>query len=212
MCTECIEGYTYSSSESLNQCLECERKCPNHTHMLHPCNSTHNIECVPNKHSGIPVKENIKTKSSNAITIGVGCGGAVLVVLTIACICIFVKRRTYRSPTNLTPLLNALMRDSLQDDDGINWQKFFNLFQHKIDVLPDWEHFIRTLFTLSEKAENGERAVNEAKVKHEQDQYHSRLYYVLMKWTHCFNNDNDVEMFNILCAAVNKHKMRPVTI
>ncbi|XP_076087542.1 uncharacterized protein LOC143057957 isoform X2 [Mytilus galloprovincialis] len=162
-CTACIQGYTYSPSESLDPCLECDRKCPNHTHMLHPCNSTHNIECVPNKHLGIPVKENTETKSSVNLAIGLGCGGAVLVVLIIACICILVKRRTnmstarhrtFRNPsfrTTFTPLLKSLMGECLQDDNRINWQKFFNLFQQKIDVLPDWEHFIRTLFKLFQK-------------------------------------------------------------
>ncbi|XP_071145500.1 tumor necrosis factor receptor superfamily member 5-like isoform X1 [Mytilus edulis] len=222
-CRKCLEGSTYSSSESIKPCLECTRNCPNGTHMQYLCNTTHDMACEVNKESEGPIKENIKMKGTTAIAIGTVCGVFLSVIIII--IVVTVRRRSVRLNSNITvdnrsvvfmasviPLLDELKTESQQDDDRINWEKFFNRFCSDIDVLPDWEHFIRTLFSLSGLAEKGHQAVNEAKEAYDQEQYRSRLYYALIKWKNYNYDDSDSEKFRVLCQAVNKHKKGAVKI
>ncbi|VDI55104.1 tumor necrosis factor receptor superfamily member 11B, partial [Mytilus galloprovincialis] len=182
-CRKCLEGSTYSSSESIKPCLECTRNCPNGTHMQYLCNTTHDMACEANKESEGPIKENIKMKGTTAIAIGTICG--VLLSVIIIIIVVTVRRRSVRLNSNITaasviPLLDELKTESQQALSGL--------------------------------AEKGHQAVNEAKEAYDQEQYRSRLYYALIKWKNYNYDDSDSEKFRVLCQAVNKHKKGAVKI
>ncbi|CAC5392432.1 unnamed protein product [Mytilus coruscus] len=118
-----------------------------------------------------------------------------------------------RNPNNDMPLVNRqdvgsilenILKTSLRSGDEIDWESFFNTFSIKVTVLPDWEQFIRTLFTLTDSG-RGQETVNEAKEYYDRDQYHSRLFHALTKWKERCYRENDTVMYGILCNAVDTH-------
>ncbi|VDI33851.1 tumor necrosis factor receptor superfamily member 5 [Mytilus galloprovincialis] len=236
-CKPCTNGTSYNPAQSLDPCHQCTTSCPNNTEMWHPCNTTHNMACIPDREMMHVV---VESDSSTYLKAGMGSCVGFIVVLCSIC---FIKRRRQgteksdqssnpsngisminRNPSTDIPTVNrntsnnvALVKTQdvssimenirkicLRSGDDIDWETFFNIFPRKVTVLPDWEQFIRTLFTLT-GSERGQDTVNEAKESFDREKYHSRLFHALTIWKQCCYRGNDTVMYEILCYAVNTH-------
>ncbi|XP_052081819.1 tumor necrosis factor receptor superfamily member 5-like isoform X2 [Mytilus californianus] len=226
-CKPCTNGSSYNPAQSLEPCHQCMTSCPNNTEMWYPCNTTHNMACIPDKEVMHVV---VESGPSTYLKAGMGSGVGFIVALCTIC---FIKRRRQGTeknhqlgnPNNGISLINSDSRNNislvnrqdvssilenirkicLRSGDEIDWDCFFNKFPSTVTVLPDWQQFIRTLFSLSVSG-RGQETVNEAEERHEQKLFHSRLFYALNKWKECCYKDNDTVMYGILCEAVITHQ------
>lgn len=211
-CKPCTNGSSYNPAQSLDPCHQCTTSCSNDTEMLYSCNTTHNMACTPDRDVVS------KSDSNNYLTAGMGSGMGFVVVLCSIC---FFKRRKKGTQSSdqssnhfndmsmvirqdFSSVLENIRQTCLRSGDDIDWERFFSIFSIKVIVLPDWEQFIRILFTLA-GSERGQETVNEAKESVDREKYHSRLFHALTIWKQCCYRENDTVMYGILCNAVNTH-------
>ncbi|CAG2188340.1 unnamed protein product [Mytilus edulis] len=93
-CKPCTNGTSYNPAQSLDPCHQCTTSCPNNTEMWHPCNTTHNMACIPDREMMHVV---VESDSSTYLKAGMGSCVGFMVVLCSIC---FIKRRRQGTEKN----------------------------------------------------------------------------------------------------------------
>ncbi|XP_052082616.1 tumor necrosis factor receptor superfamily member 5-like isoform X1 [Mytilus californianus] len=223
VCQECRRGY-FKESSSTVACRLCSVDCRNGTHLISPCNTTHDAVC-----SKIEESANdgvfINTDNDAEIVILTTCSiiGGICVVLTVLWFVRIFRKRRIKKETNPERTSSTYVDGPIDDDITLNendwiqayrsteegeynWTGLFHECTSKPEIIYHWEHFIRILCIKSRQSSKADQIIAEITSGYEQKRVKDRIYNALCLWKGKCYSVGDEYMVTVFTDSFYKHQ------